>query len=308
MLLSVKLLLSLILLAHLVSSEKEKSGNENIKIQRAAVKAWANQLTETDYNATNWDLTMSHSPAHYFEYYIKRLSNVFEEKKASVNFALVGACDGSHDHTISEHYLKNDHWRGVFVEPFEINYNDLVQYMEKSGVGHRTHVIHGAATAKCNSTVIKMKRPTFEERNKSLPHWMRRQIGAVVPFNKLDRPATGGWTFEYVRCVNGPEILHDWALAVAAKQQTSPSSPDIPTKPDGGANIQAAAMLNVQNRALRKLRPHILKVDVEGHDYDVLMGFLSNDVPKSDLPLLISFEAKSIMQHIDALRSQLHSR
>lgn len=37
-----------------------------------------------------------------------------------------------------------------------------------------------------------MKRPTFEERNKSLPHWMRREIGAVVPKDKLDRPATGG--------------------------------------------------------------------------------------------------------------------
>ena len=52
--------------------------------------------------------------------------------------------------------------------------------METNKVSDRAHLIHAAATKQCNSTTIKMKRPTFEEKNKSLPHWMRRQIGAVV--------------------------------------------------------------------------------------------------------------------------------
>lgn len=286
MVLSIQLVLCFVIIAQLAFCEQDSNGKESIKIQRTAVRAWSNQLTEVDYNATNWDITMRHQPSNFFEYYSKRLSDIFVQYKAIVNFALVGACDGTHDRTISEYYLKNDHWRGVFVEPFEINYNDLVNFMKKSEVDHRTHVIHAAATSKCNSSVIKMKRPTFEETNKSLPHWMRRQIGAVVPVNKLDRPATGGWTFEYVRCVHGPMILQDWAMAVTTKQPPQ----------DAG------------RKTLRKIRPHILKVDVEGHDYDVLMGFLSDDVPKSDLPLLISFEAKSIMKHIDALRTHLHAR
>lgn len=33
---------------------------------------------------------------------------------------------------------------------------------------------------------------------------------------------------------------------------------------------------------------------MEGHDFDVLMSFLSHDTPPSQLPLIVDFEAKSI--------------
>jgi len=47
---------------------------------------------------------------------------------------------------------------------------------------------------------------------------MRRQIGAVVPFNKLDRPMTGGWMAEFVvpiesLCVSGPKWTHSMLSA-----------------------------------------------------------------------------------------------
>ena len=42
----------------------------------------------------------------------------------------------------------------------------------------------------------------------------------------------------------------------------------------------------------RKRRPHILKIDVEGHDYEVLMSFVLDSTPVSDLPLLIEFEVR----------------
>lgn len=90
---------------------------------------------------------------------------------AVVNFAMIGACDGTNDRTIRERYLPNPFWRGVFVEPISYNHKDLTQFMESHGVADRTHIIHGAATRVCNSTTIKMKRPTFEEKNASLPHW-----------------------------------------------------------------------------------------------------------------------------------------
>jgi hypothetical protein len=225
-------------LQFLVSESQESKGGFDLKKQRDAILAWGNQLTEKDYDPNEWKM----QPQYMFERYIKVLSDIFEEKGAKVNFALVGACDGTHDKTITEGYLPHDHWRGVFVEPFEINFNDLKNFMESKSVMHRTHLIHAAATTACTSTTIKMKRPTFEEKNKSLPHWMRREIGSVVPLDKLDRPASGGWIFEFVRCVDGPEILKDWALALNAQGKV---------------------------KGPVRVRPHILKVDVEGHDYAV---------------------------------------
>ena len=265
----------------------EKGGNVqqnpfDFKTQRVAIQAWGKQLTERDTDPSSW----KKQPQYMFDHYIHVLSDIFRDHQAKVNFILVGACDGTHDITISKGYLPNTHWRGAFVEPFEINFNDLHQFMKDNNVLDRTHLIHAAATSKCNSTTIKMKRPTFEEKNKSLPHWMRREIGAVVPFDKLDRPASGGWIFEYVRCVNGPEILKDWAIALAKTIPGNSKGHKVPIR----------------------IRPHILKVDVEGHDYDVLSGFLADDVPTTELPLLISFEAKSIAKKFDLLKTQMERR
>lgn len=204
---------------------------------------------QVDYNATEWIKRFNAQPQNFFEHYIRVLSSIFLDNGAIVNFALVGACDGTNDRTIRESYVPNEHWHGVFVEPFTINFNDLSSFMEKAGVIKRTHLIHAAATSKCNSTTIKMKRPNYEEMDPTKPHWMRRQIGAVVPGDKLDRPMTGGWVAEYVRCVTGDDILRDWAAEVNRKSKGS-------RKATGA-------------RPITKMRPHILKVDVEGHDFDV---------------------------------------
>ncbi len=40
----------------------------------------------------------------------------------------------------------------------------------------------------------------------------------------------------------------------------------------------------------------------------VLMGFLDKDTPSTELPLVISFEAKSIKKNMDNLREHLESR
>ena len=240
-----------------VAAEEDQESAVNIKSQRAAVKAWAESLQAKDYDPTDWAKSHHWQPANFFEYYASRLSDIFAEKGAKVNFALVGACDGTNDRTIKDKFLKHEHWRGVFVEPFTMNYKDLSSFMEKHHVSHRAHLIHAAATSKCTSPTIKMKRPTFEEKNSSLPHWMRRQIGAVVPLSKLDNKMTGGWVAEFTRCVSGPEILQDWTDAL--NHQTAPA--------DGEG--QEGEKKRKRGGMIRKLRPHVLKVDVEGHDYDV---------------------------------------
>lgn len=88
-----------------------------------------------------------------------------------------------------------------------------------------------------------------------------------------------GWTFEFVKCYTGTTILQSWSSALSSARS-------------GG----------------RLVRPHILKVDVEGHDYQVLKSFLDDSIPVSSLPMLISFEAKSLRENEAALRQQLLDR
>lgn len=279
------LLLILLALGKISGQEDKSSGKKQARIQGRAIRAWAKTLTNQDYDASYWSDTFHQQPSNFFEHYVEKFSNVFNQVGAMVNFVMIGACDGTHDRTISDRFVPNAHWRGVFVEPFEINHNDLVQFMTSKGVLNRATILRAAATFRCNDTTIKMKRPTFEEKNKSLPHWMRREIGSIVPFDKLNRPATGGWIFEYVPCVNGQKILQNWTYAL---NLASPS--DAPG----------------ENRV--RLRPHVLKVDVEGHDYEVLMGFLHDGIPSAALPMLISFEAKSILKDFDRLKGHLEKR
>lgn len=48
--------------------------------------------------------------------------------------------------------------------------------------------------------------------------------------------------------------------------------------------------LKNQNDRMKKRRPHLLKIDVEGFDYDVIKGFMKNNSLVSDLPLMLMFE------------------
>jgi hypothetical protein len=73
-----------------------------MKNQRVAIMKWGESLTEQDYNATYWALTMRKQPQNFFSHYTNEISNVFKTYDARLNFVLVGACDGTHDNTISE--------------------------------------------------------------------------------------------------------------------------------------------------------------------------------------------------------------
>jgi hypothetical protein len=130
-----------------VGGISSKTSKTNMKAQRAAVKSWANSLSEPDFDPDHWLSEFNtDQPQNYFEQYAKRLSSIFSENDAFVHFALVGACDGTHDATIRDLYLPHPHWRGVFVEPFEMNFNDLKSFMDTHGVAARTVVLHAAAT------------------------------------------------------------------------------------------------------------------------------------------------------------------
>ena len=269
--------------------------------QKQAMEQWAaSMVPEKDYNASQWQITFhSRSPSDFFDKYCQRLSKLFKGLGANVNFAMIGACDGTNDPTIRNRFIPSDHWRGVFVEPMSVNYEDLVKYLDSKRVGHRSYVIRGAATSVCHSPTIMVERPLYEEKNASLPHWLRRQIGAIVPSHRVEKfekqgkavPArSGDWVIETVRCVTATDILTDWANTTATPAEAARQA----RRRKGGG-------------AARRRRPHVLKIDVEGHDYDVLMSFV-RDVPTGDLPLLIEFEAKSIGAKFPAAKVQLEQR
>jgi hypothetical protein len=78
-----------------------------------------------------------------FDVYAQRLSDVFKQAGASLNFMLVGACDGTHDKTIRDRFLTNANWEGVFVEPVGVNYRDLLSFLGEKNVTHRSIAIRG---------------------------------------------------------------------------------------------------------------------------------------------------------------------
>jgi hypothetical protein len=159
---------------------------------------------------------MRKQPQNFFDHYVQQLSNIFKEKGGTVNFVLVGACDGTNDNTIRDRFLPNSHWMGLFVEPMSLNFKSLQSFMQEQGAADRAHEIQAAVTDNCTSPTVTFKVPPYEEKNATLPHWMRRQIGAIVDVNLLTgKPKVPkGWKSEEVRCANGPELLREWTAAV----------------------------------------------------------------------------------------------
>ena len=262
------------------TEEKRKPGHETRRIQRAAVEAWGASFDpDVDYNATKW-ITPKHSqPQYVFDYYVKRLSDLFAEKGATVNFALVGACDGTNDNTIRERYLPNEHWRAIFVEPISLNVADLKKFLSDKGVSHRSYVLQAAVTNHCNTSTIIVKTPDRDYMTDTKkPHWMRRQIGGIVPINEeTGKPRLpSGWKAESVRCMRGSEVTKEWAEVVSKRP----------------AGVRRSA-----TKADIKRRPHILKIDAEGFDYQVLSSFLMDDTNNAELPLLVNYEAKTMFEN-----------
>ena len=83
------------------------------------------------------------------------------------------------------------------------------------------------------------------------------------------------WSKETVPCKTAVDIMNDWTNAYYQR---------LPTK-------------TKQNRR-KTPRVHILKIDAEGHDYEVLSSFIRDDTPPEALPLMICFEAKSMKEKL----------
>lgn len=276
--------------------KRKAKKNKKQSAEKQALAHWADFLTERDYNYTEWrKMYHSNAASDFFNGYGRKISNIFKKYEAKVNFAMVGACDGTGDNTIKYLYLPNSHWRGVFVEPMSINIRDLIKYMAEQNAAHRSLIIRAAATSECHNATITVERPLYEEKNKTIPHWLRRQIGSIVPQHR--NHARREWTLETVRCITAKEILRDWAAVSAGSALASSTAATDPTAAVSTTALLATVDVKSPQELVKKTklrRPHILKIDVEGHDFDVLMSFLRHDTPVNELPLIIDFEAKSI--------------
>jgi hypothetical protein len=242
--------LSLIVsLSYVPEISAQKGANKALK---ASLEQFAHSLIpETDYNVTMWAITAhSRSPSDYFDRYSVRISNIFKQNQAFVNFVSVGACDGTTDPIIKDRFLKNEHWRAVFVEPMTPNVRDLEKFIDSKGALGRSHIIQAAATDVCTTPTIKVERPLYEEKaiaeNKTIPHWLRRQIGSIVPANRDH--ARPEWTLEEVACVTAADVIDRWTAAQNKIEE------------------QAG-----KRKKTKRMRPPVLKIDVEGHDYEVCL-------------------------------------
>jgi hypothetical protein len=258
---------------------KKKKDKSKGSPERQAIVYWADSLTEKDYNHTEWRLAFhSSSASDFFNGYARRISDIFKSFDAKVNFVMVGACDGTGDKTIKKLYIPNSHWRGVFVEPMSINVRDLIKFMANQNAAHRSLIIRAAATSHCENNTIKIERPLYEEKNASIPHWLRRQIGSILPEHR-NHPRKE-WTIEEVRCITAKEVLRDWAASSASyaaggaaggggglsPSDISASSASNPSKVEDKSSINNNKLILKKTR-VRK--PHVLKIDVEGHDFEV---------------------------------------
>ena len=73
-------------------SRKDKK-KDRINPQKIALEKWANSLTERDYNYEEWRIMFnSTSAVDFFNGYAKKLSDLFKEDNAKVNFAMIGQC------------------------------------------------------------------------------------------------------------------------------------------------------------------------------------------------------------------------
>jgi len=262
--------------------------------QRLLLEDWVASLSDRDYNGTyGWKrLLGSGSASDIFEIYNLKFSDLAKARRAAVFFTSLGACDGTADKTIRNRFLPQTHWEGVFVEPVSMNFNDLQAYLGSKGALNRSTLIRAAVTSKCDKPTLEIERPLYEEKdkreNRSTPHWLRRQIASIVPKHRSH--AREGWVKEEVKCVTAADVLSEWTVATAGAGAdgdgggggaAGAANADAGAGGDGDKGTKAAP---TKRKRARRRRPHVLKIDVEGHDYDVLMSFVLDDTPVQGSP------------------------
>jgi hypothetical protein len=194
------------------------------KDYNTVLQLWKQSLGTEDFNATHW-MTRFRTrllPQRYFAAYAKQLSDLWIRANITppLNFALIGACDGTHDRTIEELYIPNHHWHGLFVEPVERNFNDLIKFLHKHHLDNRTTAVQAAVAGKCasvwpNGTAnVAFRTSVLEDYRPDSPHWLRRQIGKILSSDEINefqsQLDSRKWKIEKVPCSTPNDLKTFW--------------------------------------------------------------------------------------------------
>ncbi len=104
-------------------------------------------------------------------------------------------------------FLHHYHWKGIFVEAWTVNSDDLKSKLYNANCLNRSAIMCGAVVRSCQYNSVDFIRPPFEERskieNKTVPHWLRREIGQVLVSNATH----DDWVIERVPCYTCVDVL-----------------------------------------------------------------------------------------------------
>jgi len=206
-------ILYVLLVVWLICTFADPIGHSVIDESRAQ---FLSTLTENDLNPQLWAKTHgSKSVEVYFNFYLEKLSKLYDTNNEVLSFMMIGACDGKSDRSILQ-FVQNRHWKGLFVEPVLQNVHDLrrmfvgePQFKGTHLASSRSIIVRGAALDHCvNDTVSLARPPDSWLRDDTLPHWKSRELSKV--FDPDVDKTYASWVVERVQCVTGVSLLRHW--------------------------------------------------------------------------------------------------
>lgn len=225
-----------------------------------ALKEWHNivsvnsigeGLKPIDSIAVNY--TSGLGPVKLFQTHLKTIAEVFNRNSVSLNYIEIGACDGENDFNL-DFYMQDSNINGLFIEPMEANVKDFqAKINQRPKTASRTIMIQAAVNETCPNTFLEFERPGVIDG--AAPHWKRREIGKIK--TSSNRPDISLNT-ELVRCMTFNDVIIDW---------------------------QQQSRLRGMDHLSR--RPHIVKIDTEGNDHNIIKSILLS--PSNMRPLIIFY-------------------
>ena len=179
-----------------------------------------------------------------FHEYSNKLSKVFKEHQADINFVLVGAFYGN-----NEMFLSNIHWRAAIVDAVDSNIRNLKHYLLKNSALDRAYFVLGAFSQTCSQSNISILHQTKELQSRDGEEWVQWRVGNTAMFASNSDAKQNKWRTESVRCVPAMEFLQQWA----------------------------GILYNKKMAKRNKLRPHVLKINSHDANYEVVI-FAPKDV------------------------------
>ena len=155
---------------------------------------------------------------------------------------VVGAFRGRNDSVVEDLFLPNLNLRAAFVDAIDSNIHNFKLYLSNHSALDRAHFIHGATMNPCNSKVLSIERLKEESKSESDISWVPWKVGPSALQSHVQNNERRKWVPEDVVCFTGTEILRQWA----------------------------SILYNEKMAKKNKLRPHILQINADDFNFEVI--------------------------------------